>query len=172
MEAILKSITIQQHSRLGPVSSLEASTSLRRILRGIGFATLALCASGCAGLSRTVDPANMKALQVKSVCVVTNYDLENSIEASINRAIARKGIVTIPVPSVSSAKDASCDAYLVYGGSKEHDFSQFLSRLRIDVFRGEKLIGQANLNVPNNLRLDKWGAAEQEIPKLVDDLFQ
>jgi len=138
------------------------------------FPTLITAAAiaGCAGHTTNVQQVKMaEGKKLEKVCVVTNYSIQDSVEAAINNAVAAKGILSIPVNSLEMAKNMKCNAYIMYGGTYESDGGSFLSSLRIEVFINDQLAGRANASVPNNLTLSKYSAGEKVIPELINQLF-
>lgn len=128
--------------------------------------------AGCAGLSANVQKVKTAdGKKLDRVCVVTNYSIQDSIEAAINNAVSDKGILSIPVNSLEMAKSMKCNAYIMYGGTYESDLGSFLSTLRIEVFIDDQIAGRANVSVPNNLNLGKWTAGEEAVPGLINQLF-
>ncbi len=145
---------------------------MKRNLNGLLAAATVAALVGCAGPStyvQKVKTADGKKLD--KVCVVTNYSVQDSVEAAINSAVAAKGILTIPVNSLEVARSSKCTAYIMYGGTYDSDGGSYLSTLRVEVFVNDEIAGRANMSVPNNMSLEKWSAGEQAIPGLISQLF-
>lgn len=139
----------------------------------IAFGLLAtLCA--CAGTSYTVQPLSIPVTSIGKVCVVDNPSLPDEVQGLVNRTVNQKnGVTAYPISSPSVAKEIGCEIYMTYGGATTTDIVQFISAFNIAIYETEThtRVASASGKVPNNARLDKWGASEALIVEMVANVI-
>ncbi len=123
---------------------------------------------GCAGPQYTVTPMSKTLPKIDRICVVDNADLTPEFQGLVNRTVNSAGYTSYPISSPVLAKEIGCELYLTYGGNHVTDIVEFMNTINVVVYDSQHTrVASSHGKVPNNLRLDKWKAAEELIQKMV-----
>ena len=143
-------------------------------LKNIACVAVLATSYGCASSSYTTQPLSIPMSRVDKVCVVDNPSLPDEVQGLVNRTVNQKnGVTAYPISSPSVANEIGCQIYMTYGGATTTDIVQFISAFNVAIYEtsSHSRVASASGKVPNNLRLDKWGASEALIVEMVDGVM-
>lgn len=130
--------------------------------------------SGCS-ITKNVSSAASEIQPGDTVCIevnprVTEPDILNVIEQSI----IENGFFA----EVHTKNPESCELKLTYVAYRKWDFSSFLSKANIKLYKQNRLIGSVEYQTPNGIfggggaNPAKWGSTESKISPLMAELLK
>ena len=128
--------------------------------------------SACTTSSSFVEPVQNLKWDNKRICVVNNNDLTMAIQGLVNRTIVDNGLISIPIPDATVAKEFDCNFYVIYGGKMNWDLGHYLSEFRMTAYDGKHTrVGHVEVKSSDGLSLNKWTSGEKLVKKAIAEMF-
>jgi len=142
----------------------------RIIITVFAFSLLSACS-----ITKNVRSAASEIQAGDTICIevnprVTEPDILNVIEQSI----IDSGLVA----EVHTKAPESCELKLTYVAYRKWDFSSFLSKANIMLYKQSRLIGSVEYQTPNGIfggggvNPEKWASTESKISPLMNELLK
>lgn len=129
--------------------------------------------SGCS-VTRNVNSAASQIEAGSTICIEVNSRVsEPDILNVIEKSIINNGFNA----SVHTEVPDSCGYKLIYVAYRKWDFSSFLSKANIKLYRSKRLIGSVDYQLPNGvfggggINPEKWASTEEKISPLMNELL-
>lgn len=127
---------------------------------------LGVCLSGCATVS--VKPVDISENQISEVCIKLNPKvIVPEFTDILEEGFLRHGIKT----KIYAEIPPQCNYSLTYVAFQKWDFVLYLSSARLDLYKGDRLIGYANRDGGNGLAFSKFDSTRTKINPMIDQLL-
>ncbi|MBF1237026.1 MAG: hypothetical protein HXM42_01110 [Lautropia mirabilis] len=146
-----------------PVPKIERPKQVAHHEKSLALAS-AILISGCAAVNN-VTPAQ-KDENIQHVCVVKNPQVKIAETINIIReGFSRHGISTSVVDS-----DSSCKYSVTYTARRSWDFSFYLGRFEMQLWKEGRQIASAEY-VQRSGSLSKWGKTKERMDAMIDQML-